>query len=269
MEHLSTSPISKNTLNRVVHQRPVENVSEALEKLDQASDLSNLRINVEFGAADDEVRIVEEPIDRLSTQSKEGEETGEDDIQMRVLPRSIKVYLLLSTQSEDRTDGELHLVDRRISLQITKQDDVVQTVISPAESKDDLSVHEESSTLTLNTSVSSHMGTQTLTFVEITDDPLVRNVSSPGDVGTSQRFLGDASNVNVRPIYPYCPYSPYGSPQGSPRNRRRPLRESRRVSIDNRQGALQLNQYKLLDNIGQVSQSAAFTRSTLDACVRH
>lgn len=253
MEHLSTSPISKNTLNRVVHQRPVENVSEALEKLDQASDLSNLRINVEFGAADDEVRIVEEPIDRLSTQSKEGEETGEDDIQMRVLPRSIKVYQLLSTQSEDRTDGELHLVDRRISLQITKQDDVVQTVISPAESKDDLSVHEESSTLTLNTSVSSHMGTQTLTFVEITDDPLVRNVSSPGDVGTSQRFLGDASNVNVRPIYPYCPYSPYGSPQGSPRNRRRPLRESRRVSIDNRQGALQLNQYKLLDNIGQGS----------------
>ncbi|XP_035743462.1 probable serine/threonine-protein kinase mkcC isoform X3 [Vespa mandarinia] len=70
---------------------------------------------------------------------------------------------------------------------------------------------------------------------------------------TLHRVLPDVAPVSVRPIYPYCPYSPYGSPQGSPRNRRRPLRESRRVSIDNTQGGLQLNQYRLLDNIGQGS----------------
>lgn len=55
-----------------------------------------------------------------------------------------------------------------------------------------------------------------------------------------------------RPIYPNVPYSPYGSPFGSPRNRRRPLRESRRISIEQSGSFLQLNQYKLLDQIGQV-----------------
>lgn len=45
------------------------------------------------------------------------------------------------------------------------------------------------------------------------------------------------------------------SPGSSPRTlrRRQPLRESRRVSIDASGSYLQLNQYKLLDPIGQVS----------------
>lgn len=57
-----------------------------------------------------------------------------------------------------------------------------------------------------------------------------------------------------RPIYPNVPYSPYGSPFGSPRmgRRRPPLRESRRVSIEQTGSFLQLNQYKLMDQIGQV-----------------
>ncbi|XP_053669483.1 uncharacterized protein LOC128719868 [Anopheles marshallii] len=58
-----------------------------------------------------------------------------------------------------------------------------------------------------------------------------------------------------RPIYPNVPYSPYNSPYGSPRSgrRRTPLRESRRVSIEQSGSFLQLNQYKLLDQIGQGS----------------
>lgn len=60
-----------------------------------------------------------------------------------------------------------------------------------------------------------------------------------------------------RPIYPNVPYSPYGSPFGSPRNRRRvPLRESRRISIEQTGSFLQLNQYKLMDQIGQVCSTA-------------
>lgn len=57
-----------------------------------------------------------------------------------------------------------------------------------------------------------------------------------------------------RPIYPNVPYSPYGSPYGSPRSGRRrvPLRESRRISIEQTGSFLQLNQYKLMDQIGQV-----------------
>lgn len=58
----------------------------------------------------------------------------------------------------------------------------------------------------------------------------------------------------TRPILPNLPYSPYGSPYGSPRTgrRRAPLRESRRISIEQSGSFLQLNQYKLLDQIGQV-----------------
>lgn len=58
-----------------------------------------------------------------------------------------------------------------------------------------------------------------------------------------------------RPIYPNVPYSPYGSPYSSPRSGRRrpPLRESRRVSIEQTGSFLQLNQYKLMDQIGQGS----------------
>lgn len=60
----------------------------------------------------------------------------------------------------------------------------------------------------------------------------------------------------TRPIYPNVPFSPYGSPFGSPRigRRRPPLRESRRISIEQSGSFLQLNQYKLMDQIGQVRE---------------
>ncbi|KAH8288959.1 hypothetical protein KR044_003173, partial [Drosophila immigrans] len=53
-----------------------------------------------------------------------------------------------------------------------------------------------------------------------------------------------------RPIYPNVPYSPYGSPRSV--RRRPPLRESRRISIEKSGSFFQLNQYKLMDQIGQV-----------------
>ena len=106
-------------------------------------------------------------------------------------------------------------------------------------------------TSSLKNSASSDI--QATTSDKTVDDSNVREAISCGEAGTSQGSHNAGQNVSVRPIYPYCPCSPYGSPQGSPRNRRKPLRESRRVSIDNKEGALQLNQYKLLDNIGQVS----------------
>ncbi|KAJ8957933.1 hypothetical protein NQ318_001930 [Aromia moschata] len=57
-----------------------------------------------------------------------------------------------------------------------------------------------------------------------------------------------------KPIFPNCQFSPYNSPTNSPRsNRKRPLRESRRVSIEKSGTYLQLNQYKLMDSIGQGS----------------
>ncbi|KAJ8910032.1 hypothetical protein NQ315_003462 [Exocentrus adspersus] len=58
-----------------------------------------------------------------------------------------------------------------------------------------------------------------------------------------------------RPIFPNCQFSPYNSPTNSPRSnrKRQPLRESRRVSIEKSGMYLQLNQYKLMDSIGQGS----------------
>lgn len=167
------------------------------------------------------------------------------------LPKSIKVYQLLSTQSEDRGDGVPNLADRRISLQISRQDED-QLETSGVEEKAVAVTEENSESRVVESDIETSSGVKHLTPTMASSSSLpVRKLSTPAEMGSSQRLLGD-SGIGIRPIYPYCPYSPYGSPQGSPRTRRRPLRESRRVSIDNRQGALQLNQYKLLDNIGQV-----------------
>lgn len=66
-------------------------------------------------------------------------------------------------------------------------------------------------------------------------------VRSPGS-GDSERF-----------IYPSLPYSPVTSPHSSPRLPRRPTVESNRVSITGLQDCVQLNQYKLKDEIGKGS----------------
>ncbi|XP_071510848.1 calcium/calmodulin-dependent protein kinase kinase 1-like, partial [Diadema antillarum] len=61
----------------------------------------------------------------------------------------------------------------------------------------------------------------------------------------------------TRRIYPSLPYSPYGSPSGSPcaspRTRRPPTKESRTISILDKLNYVQLNQYHLKDEIGKGS----------------
>lgn len=98
--------------------------------------------------------------------------------------------------------------------------------------------------------------TQSLDLADDRTDDAVSLTSSkssesedPNDKGTLPKF-----DQSSRPIYPNVPYSPYGSPYGSPRSGRRrpPLRESRRISIEQTGSFLQLNQYKLMDQIGQV-----------------
>ncbi|XP_036339028.1 calcium/calmodulin-dependent protein kinase kinase 2-like isoform X2 [Rhagoletis pomonella] len=64
--------------------------------------------------------------------------------------------------------------------------------------------------------------------------------------------------LESRSIYSNPPYTPYTNPYYSPRSNRRrpPLRESRRVSIEQSGSFLQLNQYKLMDQIGQAESSS-------------
>jgi hypothetical protein len=74
--------------------------------------------------------------------------------------------------------------------------------------------------------------------------------------------LANRPGISSRPIYPNIPYSPYSSPRTI--RRKSPLKESRRVSIDKCGIYQQLNQYKLIDSIGQVRSSNLF-RFTLIA----
>nr|XP_023014647.1 calcium/calmodulin-dependent protein kinase kinase 1-like isoform X2 [Leptinotarsa decemlineata]XP_023014648.1 calcium/calmodulin-dependent protein kinase kinase 1-like isoform X2 [Leptinotarsa decemlineata] len=87
----------------------------------------------------------------------------------------------------------------------------------------------------------------------ISEDISVENVKglSPKMLIQSKSLAG----IDNRPIYPNCQFSPYNSPTNSPRSsrKRQPLRESRRVSIEKSGMYLQLNQYKLMDSIGQGS----------------
>ncbi|XP_044763193.1 calcium/calmodulin-dependent protein kinase kinase 1 [Coccinella septempunctata] len=92
--------------------------------------------------------------------------------------------------------------------------------------------------------------------VDQTDE--LKTTSKRPPSGLNHKFLLQSKSfhdASVRPIYPNCPFSPYGSPNGSPRcsRKRGPLKESRRVSIEKAGTYLQLNQYKLLDAIGQGS----------------
>ncbi|XP_029108646.1 calcium/calmodulin-dependent protein kinase kinase 2 isoform X2 [Scleropages formosus] len=64
---------------------------------------------------------------------------------------------------------------------------------------------------------------------------------------------GSPGLMNGRYIYPSLPYSPITSPHSSPRLPRRPTVESHRVSITDLQDCVQLNQYKLKDEIGKGS----------------
>ncbi|XP_069164808.1 uncharacterized protein [Procambarus clarkii] len=78
-------------------------------------------------------------------------------------------------------------------------------------------------------------------------------VSSRRGTHIAKLIQSKSMNMGDRPIYPNVPFSPYGSPCSSPRLRRRPLKESRCVSIEKNGEYVQLNQYKLKEAIGQGS----------------
>ncbi|KAM8961296.1 calcium/calmodulin-dependent protein kinase kinase 2 isoform 2-T2 [Pelodytes ibericus] len=70
---------------------------------------------------------------------------------------------------------------------------------------------------------------------------------------TSAQSPGNNLDMNGRYIYPSLPYSPVTSPQSSPRLPRKPTVESHHVNITGFQDCVQLNQYRLKDEIGKGS----------------
>lgn len=241
---------------------------------------TSLRVSRTF----DEAIVDEDDNDQVVTAVPEPrKERNLSSDTRKALPKPIKVYQLLSTQSEDRGDDEARIFDRRISLQITRpnEDETIgenSQICLTKEQRNRASLAEEKKLIhadsvpILKISRSSDLAEEKMGRRELGIDPICTSrppeiFSSSGTPGlcTEERLnlLDKPSGSTIpaiRPIYPYCPYSPYGSPQGSPgSNRKRPLRESRRVSIDSRQGALQLNQYKLFNNIGQVKQRFLFS----------
>ena len=65
----------------------------------------------------------------------------------------------------------------------------------------------------------------------------------------------DSRAESNRPIYPNLPFSPYSSPNASPRVKRRPLKMTKQASTEQLGNYLQLNQYKLMGMVGQGSYS--------------
>lgn len=262
----NSSPKSSRHRSRIIHQysSPLSSTMELESISEKPQDDSyagkNLTVvvdNDDDDQDDDEGDNVCDDDDRdvfvarrRANRIKKLNETEQLDTK-RLFPRSVKVYQLLSTQSEDREDGEPRFMDRRTSLQINRHDVEEETIPRTA-----LGIPDDKKLLHASSVPVIKIPGPVEETCKETDSLKIGRLSPVGRLSSTavnvNQKPGDSGAVGIRPIYPYCPYSPYGSPQGSPRIRRRPLRESRRVSIDNKQGALQLNQYKLLDNIGQV-----------------
>jgi hypothetical protein len=90
-------------------------------------------------------------------------------------------------------------------------------------------------------------------FESINEEKMTADASS-GE--TSDRQKKSATGCQARPIFPNLSYSPLSSP----RITRKPAKESRRISIDKNGSFMQLNQYRLMDQIGVVSIHALFWR---------
>jgi hypothetical protein len=95
---------------------------------------------------------------------------------------------------------------------------------------------------------------------ESINEELMQTASSADEAAQSTMpKLTSLDNNSPRPIFPNLSYSPYGSPRIS----RKPARESRRISIDKNGSFLQLNQYKLMDQIGVVSSKGEINVTAL------
>jgi hypothetical protein len=74
--------------------------------------------------------------------------------------------------------------------------------------------------------------------------------ASCGETSDRQKKSATSGGCQARPIFPNLSYSPLSSP----RILRKPAKESRRISIDKNGSFMQLNQYRLMDQIGVVSR---------------
>lgn len=81
----------------------------------------------------------------------------------------------------------------------------------------------------------------------------------PGSPGLPAETNGLAENAQPPPCdkHPISKFSPHTSPSGSPRLKRQPTKESRRISITEAGSWIKLNQYKLKDEIGKVCTASS------------
>lgn len=130
------------------------------------------------------------------------------------------------------SDGSMREMDKTVRVQ-----QVIDTTIELSDSKN-----------APNTNVAAAIVADSSRIVD------TRKLSLPGEARSSQRLRGETVNVTDKAIPPRYPYS---SPQGSPRMRNRVLNREHSVGantcfIDNQQDSQQLNQYKVLNEIGKV-----------------
>lgn len=150
------------------------------------------------------------------------------------------------SESESHSDSEGHL---KVPQSTTTLAQETHTDISNDENNDG------------NRSPSSRHSTSSPSLLKAKPkQPLLSINSSPRTrhapqimYSSSQDRTTTVADGSSRPIVPSLPYSPYGSPSGSPaRLRRQSTKETRKYSLSESEGYTLLNQYRLKDEIGKV-----------------
>ncbi|KAM0736239.1 Calcium/calmodulin-dependent protein kinase kinase 2 [Formica fusca] len=171
----------------------------------------------------------------------------------------VKEVLKEKTLPQQESPESNELTEDVVKLQLTSRKDLLRESGESIREMDETARVQQVIDKTIGLSDSkSAPNTNVATVIAADSSRIVdtKKLSLSGEARSNQRLLGETVNVTDKPIPPRYPYS---TPQGSPRMRNRVLNREHSVGantcnfIDNQHDSQQLNQYKVLDEIGKGS----------------